>query len=158
MIRHAKSSWSDPSLADFERPLNKRGTRDAPRIASALSEHKISFDKLLCSDARRARQTLDLLKRQLAISESIIEYRPELYGATSRQLKTCITEQDDSVHAIALLGHNPGLEELANDLSNESIGSMPTCCVVQVRVECVTWNDLRLHSGKVVLHLRPREL
>jgi phosphohistidine phosphatase len=158
LIRHAKSSWSDLSLSDFDRPLNKRGVRDAPRIATALSEQGISFDKVLCSAAQRARQTLALLKQHLDINEAIIEYQHELYGASADRLLSCIAQQPESVQHIALLGHNPGVEDLADRLSKVAIGPMPTCCVVQLSLECTTWSILPPHCGNFVLQLKPKEL
>lgn len=158
LIRHAKSSWSDPSLADFERPLNKRGMRDAPLVAAALSDKAIPFEKILCSEAQRARQTLDLLKQEMHLPEATIEYLHELYGASAQRLLSCIKEQPDSVTHIALLAHNPGIEELADSLSEVTVSPMPTCCTVQLTFECATWRDLPLHSGKVALHLKPRNL
>ena len=158
LIRHAKSSWSDPNLSDFERPLNKRGIRDAPRIATALSEQDISFDKVLCSAAQRARQTLALLSQHLDINEAIIEYRNELYGASVDRLLSCIAQQPKSVQHIALVGHNPGIEDLADLISRVAIGPMPTCCVVQLSLECTTWSILPPHCGNLVLQLKPKEL
>ena len=158
LIRHAKSSWRDSSLADFERPLNKRGMRDAPRIGAVLSEKGISLDKVLCSDALRARQTLDLVKQEMHMDESTIEYRSELYGASAQRLLSCIKEQHSSIAHIALLAHNPGIEELADTLSEMAVGPMPTCCVVHLSFDCASWRDLPLSTGKVTLRLKPRNL
>ena len=158
LIRHAKSSWSDPSLTDFDRPLNKRGRRDAPRIAAAMSKQAISFDKVLCSTAQRARQTLALFKQHLDINEAIIEYHQELYGGSVDRLLSCIAEQPESVRHIALLGHNPGMEDLAKRLSKVASGPMPTCCVVQLSLECTTWSNLPPHCGSIALQLKPKEL
>ena len=158
LIRHAKSSWSDPSFTDFERPLNKRGMRDAPRVGTALSLADVVFDRVLCSDAKRARQTLSLLKQGIEIDEEIIEYRHDLYGASADHLFSCITEQPDSIYNFALVGHNPGMEDLANGLAEEHIGPMPTCCVIHLAVEFDAWDDLLKTRGKVALTIRPRDL
>jgi phosphohistidine phosphatase len=158
LIRHAKSSWSDPSFTDFERPLNKRGIRDAPRVGAALSQADVSFDRVLCSDAKRARQTLSLLKQGMAIDEEIIGYRHDLYGASADHLFSCITEQPDSIYNLALVGHNPGMEDLANSLAEEHIGPMPTCCVIHLTYELDDWDDLFQTRGKVALTIRPRDL
>ena len=157
-MRHAKSSWSDPSLSDFERPLNKRGIADVPRIAAALSEQRISFDKVLCSTAQRARQTLALLEQHLDINKAVIEYHQELYGASVERLLSCIAEQPESIEHIVLLGHNPGVEDLADRLSTVAVGPMPTCCVVQLSLGCTAWSNLPPRCGNLVLQLKPREL
>ena len=158
LIRHAKSSWSNPSFTDFERPLNKRGVRDAPRVGTALEQAGISFDRVLCSDAQRARQTLTLLGQGIEIDEGIIEYRHDMYGASADHLLSCITEQPDSINDIALIGHNPGMESLANSLAEEHVGSMQTCCVVHMEFDSEKWADLSLAAGEVGFLIRPRYL
>lgn len=158
IIRHAKSSWNDPSLTDFQRPLNKRGVRDAPRIGEALHERGVSFDAVLCSDAQRAMQTLSLLGQGMAIDEEIVAYRHDMYGATANHLVSCIAEQPDSLSSIALVGHNPGMEDLAYKLAEQPVGHMSTCNVVQLLFECSKWSDLSPGTGKAALILRPREL
>ena len=158
LIRHAKSSWNNPSLSDFDRPLNKRGEGDAPRVGEVLQEAGVLFDKVLCSDARRARQTLSLLKQKLDIDEAIIEYRQNMYGASSHHLQCCVAEQPDAISSIALIGHNPGMEELVYDLAEEPVGHMSTCNVVQLVFDCESWEKLNSSRGKLIFVIRPREL
>ena len=138
--------------------MNKRGIRDAPRVGAALSQADVSFDRVLCSDAKRARQTLSLLKQGVEINEEIIGYRHDLYGASADHLFSCITEQPDSIYNLALVGHNPGMEGLANSLAEEHIGPIPTCCVIHLLYECDAWDDLFQARGKVALTIRPRDL
>lgn len=158
LIRHAKPSWNNPSLTDFDRPLNKRGISDAPRVGTELEQAGISFDRVLCSDARRARQTLSLLRQGVAIDDDVIEYRPDMYGASAHHLLSCLAEQQDINSDIALVGHNPGMEDLANSLADEVVGAMSTCNVVQIGFDCDSWSDLSSASGKVALIIRPRGL
>ena len=158
LIRHAKSSWNNPSLTDFDRPLNKRGIRDAPKVGSAIEQTGISFDRVLCSDARRARQTLSLISQGIAIDENIIEYRHDLYGASSHHLLSCIAEQPDTASSIALVGHNPGMEDLADRLATETVGAMSTCNVVQIEFDCDSWTDLSSASATVAFIIRPGDL
>lgn len=158
LIRHAKSSWNDPSLTDIERPLNKRGIGDAPKVGAALADAGLSFDRILCSDARRARQTLSLLRQGIEIDEQIIEYRHNLYGASADHLYSSISSQPAGIHHLALIGHNPGVEDLANSLAEQAIGPMPTCCVVQLQFECEDWVDLPISEGNTGLMIRPRDL
>ena len=158
LIRHAKSSWNNPSLTDFDRPLNKRGIHDAPRVGAELEQAGISFDRVLCSDARRARQTLLLISQSVPIDADVIEYRPDMYGASAGHLLSCIAEQAEAVTDIALVGHNPGMEDLAHRLEDEAVGAMSTCNVVRLEFDCENWCDLSSASGKVVLIIRPRDL
>jgi len=158
LIRHAKSSWNNPSLSDFERPLNKRGIGDAPKVGAALKEAGLSFDRILCSDAQRAQQTLLLLRQGIEIDERIIEHRHDLYCASADHLLSCITGQPDSIVNIALVGHNPGMEDLANSLAEQATGPMPTCSVVQLQFECEGWAKLPIPAGNISFIIRPREL
>ncbi len=158
LIRHGKSSWNEPAISDFDRPLSKRGIHDAPRVGASLGQAGVSFDKVLCSDAQRARQTLSLLRQGLEIDEKIIEYRHELYGASADHLLSCIADEADSIYSIALIGHNPGMEELANSLAEEPPGPMSTCNVVQLEFDSEKWTDLYHATGTVGLIIKPREL
>ncbi len=158
LIRHAKSSWSDSSCPDFERPLNKRGIADAPKVGAALAEAGLGFDRILCSDARRAQQTLSLLRQGIEIDEEITEYRHDLYCASANHLISCISAQPSGIHHLALIGHNPGMEDLANTLAEQTIGSMPTCCIVHIQFSCGDWPDLPMSEGNIGLMIRPRDL
>ncbi len=145
-------------MSDFERPLNKRGVTDAPKVGASLQKAGFSFDRILCSDAQRAQQTLLLIRQGIEIDERIIEHRHDLYCASADHLLSCITEQPDSIFNIALVGHNPGMEDLANSLAEQAIGPMPTCCVVQLQFECEDWAKLAIQAGNISLIIRPREL
>ncbi len=158
LIRHAKSSWGDPSLSDFDRGLNKRGITDAPKVGATLKEKGLNFDRILCSDANRARQTLSLLQQAAGFDEDIVEYRHDLYCASAEHLLACITELDDTISNVALVGHNPGMEDLANYLAKMRVGAMPTCCVIQLMIECGAWPGIEKSMAEVSILLRPREL
>lgn len=158
LIRHAKSSWDNPLLRDFERPLNKRGRRNAPAVGAALASAGIVFDKVLCSDARRARQTLDLIRNNLKIKQKVIDYKHVLYGAGANVMLSMIISQPAHVHHLALLGHNPGMEDLANRLAHTSPGKMQTGCAVQLLFDCESWAGLASSTGKTGLLIRPRDL
>lgn len=158
LIRHAKSSWHNPSLIDFDRPLNRRGIMDAPKVGTALVQAGVSFDKVLCSNAQRARHTMLLLQQGMAIDDNIIEYRQDLYGAGANYLLTCIKARQESAHNIAIIGHNPGMEDLANRLADQSVGHMSTCVAIQLEFDPDDWAELLPASGKVRLLIKPRDL
>jgi phosphohistidine phosphatase len=132
LIRHAKSSWKAPVESDFDRPLNQRGRRDAPRMGAELARLGIQFDTVLCSSAVRARQTLAGLRQGMTIDDSCIVYRRELYLAPVHTLYDMVHELADTPRDIALIGHNPGIEDLAARLSGGIVDYMPTCCVVRI--------------------------
>ena len=158
LIRHAKSSWDNPLLRDFERPLNKRGRRDGPAVGAALASAGIVFDKVLCSDARRARETLDLIRNNMKIKHKFIDYKHELYGAGANVMLSMIISQPAQVHHLALIGHNPGMEDLANRLAESSTGKMSTGCAIQLLFDCKSWAGLASSTGKTGLLIRPKDL
>ena len=135
LIRHAKSAWDTDAPSDFERPLNKRGRRDAPRMGKELQRMGISFDRVLCSSAVRARETLAGLCHGLVIPEDRISYLKEIYLAATSTLYDLVAAQPNSLHDIALVGHNPGMEDLAVMLTGGQVVRMPTCCVVRLRFD-----------------------
>jgi len=111
LLRHAKSSWDDATLADHERPLAPRGRRDAMRISAHLARLDVEPDLVLCSSAVRTRETLDLLLPAVGSSTVIVE--DDLYGASAEMLLERIRLVTDDVASAMVIGHNPGLEQLA---------------------------------------------
>ena len=160
LIRHAKSSWDHPGLSDFARPLNKRGNRDAPRVGQYLAEAGIRFDLVLCSEAERAKQTLRGLRSMLELHDDEIMYREDLYLASANTIRSIIAEQPAGKRDIAVIAHNPGLENLAWEFSGRSVDRMPTCCVVRFVFDDIAgdWQKALAGSAKCELYLLPREL
>jgi len=117
LLRHAKSSWADPGLADRERPLAPRGRRDAKRIAKYLGRLGCSPKLVLCSPAVRTRDTLELVRPVLADSTIVLE--EDLYGASSDLLLARLRRVPDMVASVMLVGHNPGLHQLALALASD---------------------------------------
>ena len=112
LLRHAKSSWSDPTLPDEERPLAPRGRRDAKRVAEHLVQLGIEPELVLCSSARRTRETLELIRPALDATTSVA-LEAELYAATADTLLEHLRAVPDGVASVLLIGHNPGLQDLA---------------------------------------------
>jgi phosphohistidine phosphatase len=112
LLRHAKSSWDEPGLADFDRPLSRRGRRNAAVLATHLSEKAIEAELVLCSPARRARETAEALGLEA-------HFEAGLYGASSDELARRLAALPGSVDSAMLVGHNPGLEELGRALGAE---------------------------------------
>ena len=155
LIRHAKSSWGDASLADHARSLNQRGQHDAQRMGEVLQEQGIVFDALLCSDAKRARQTLALLNEQLKVDEDIIHYLGELYCASVPTLIELIHAVDNQKNNIGIVAHNPGLEDLATMLSGDR-ETFSTCSVMQIGFDINNWSEVNKGKGKRLLFLSPK--
>lgn len=140
LLRHAKSSWDDESLPDFDRPLAARGERDAPRIAQRLSEHAPLPTLLLASPAARALRTAELVAPQLGIASDRVRTHPDLYLAAPRTLLAVVAELARDEPCILLVAHNPGLTELANELlPSLELGNLPTAGVVAIDAETDDW-------------------
>lgn len=142
IVRHAKSSWDNPSLRDFDRPLNSRGERDAPEMGKRLAKKNIFPDLLLSSAAKRAYDTATHISRQLGYSKKDIEINERLYLADSEQLLHIIRKQANKNNTIMLFGHNPGLTDLANFFITETIDNIPTGGAVALLFHTNDWKEI----------------
>ena len=140
LFRHAKSSWGDPGLADHERPLNNRGEQDAPRMARRLVERKERPSLILTSTAVRARTTARLIADTMGYPREFLQSDRALYHADPEQILAVLAQQDDAFANIILVGHNPGLTELANQLIPDChIDNVPTAGVVAMELDIDHW-------------------
>ena len=141
LVRHAKSDWGDPSLDDFDRPLNDRGKRDAPDMAERLLNKKIGIDAFISSPAKRAKKTASIFASAYKVDKDDIIFRDELYGAGENIFTDVVTNADNKFDTIAVFSHNPGITDYANTLSTTSIDNIPTCGVFAVKADCDSWKD-----------------
>ncbi len=157
LIRHAKSSWDDAHLSDHARGLNERGRRNALRMGETLDARNIKFDLVLCSSATRARETLALLRKQLEIEDDAVNYLNDLYCASAPTLIELIQKVDNDKNNIAIVAHNPGLEDLAAMLikNNETF---VTCSMLQIEFEVDSWKQVDTVTGRQTLFLSPKML
>jgi phosphohistidine phosphatase len=156
LLRHAKSSWDDPSLQDFDRPLAERGRRDAPRIGSALAERSGLPELIVSSPAVRAIQTIELVAKSAGYKGEI-ELDEHVYGASASELIKIVRNLPDNRSSIMLVGHNPGFEDLLSRL----IGSrreMSTCNLACVGYSIERWDELEDGGGNLQWLLRPKDL
>jgi phosphohistidine phosphatase len=156
LLRHAKSSWKDDALSDFDRPLKNRGLGDAQLIGKLIRQREIPFDLVISSSAERARQTTQLV---LMSADRQVETRfdERLYEAGMRRLLTLISRLDNQANAVMLVGHNPGFEELLKTLTGEEHG-MPTAALAGIEFEVDDWSQVKARTGKLTLLLTPKEL
>jgi phosphohistidine phosphatase len=141
ILRHAKSSWSDSSLDDWQRPLSGRGISDAPRVGEMLRERSMLPDLIVTSDALRARTTAEAAAKSSGYEREIF-LEPSLYGATPDEIIAVLnTLPDESAGTVLVVGHNPGLEGLIHQLSGEH-HTMPTAAFVELTVPIDRWCDL----------------
>ena len=149
LLRHAKSSWKDASLDDHDRPLAPRGKRASKAIGRYLRDRDVTPELVLCSSAKRARQTLERLGP--AGLDARIE--PELYGAGSNTLLARLREVPDEVASVMLIGHNPGMQQLALTLAGLD-DKFPTAALATL--ECPAWSTLE--HAELIDYVRPRDL
>jgi len=142
LLRHAKSSWKDAGLDDFDRPLNSRGRHDAPVMGRRLLERGARPSLIIASPAKRARATAKKVAKALNYPQEFLQSDRDLYLADPEQILAVIARQDDQFHDVMLVGHNPGLTELASQLSGRYIDNIPTTGVVCLETEAESWSDL----------------
>lgn len=147
LLRHAKSSWSDISLPDWARPLNDRGRRDAPLMASRLSQQKVLPELIVSSTAVRAFDTACTMAHALGRTNKSIVIRKEIYEASAHTLIELIQKTDSGIQSLMLVGHNPGLTNLTNALGNRALENLPTCAWVRLRFENANWSDIKTVKG-----------
>ena len=141
LVRHAKSSWDDFSLSDFERPLNERGKRDAPMMARRIKSALLVPDALVSSSAIRARKTAEAFARELGMDGSAIRLTEALYLASPDTIGRVVSSLDDQHQTVAIFAHNPGITDFANQLGVARIDDMPTCAVYAVSATVDHWLD-----------------
>ena len=148
LVRHAKSSWDDPDLSDIDRPLNKRGKKDAPIMGERLkNEHKAKPDLIISSPAKRAIRTARVIAKELGYPKEKIEIKDSLYASGVTAMLNVIHYLDDSLDEVMLFGHNPDLTSLANYLSNQQVDNIPTCGVFCVDFDVQSWQDVKEGNG-----------
>lgn len=143
LIRHAKSSWDNALLSDFERPLNERGSKDAPIMAKRLREDKIKIDRFVSSPAKRAKKTAQIFMEVYDQSKKNLLLIPSLYEASIKNFEWAIENFYDKDDHVALFSHNPGITDFANTLTSEHVNNMPTCGVFSVSIDSDKWIDFR---------------
>ena len=151
LLRHAKSSWSDSSLADHERPLSGRGERDGPVMGQRIAAAGIRPSLIVSSPAIRAWNTAKIVANEIAYPLEFLQRDSALYLAGLNSLIDFVGRQDEGFSSIMLVGHNPGLTEFANYLCPGLTNNLPTCGVVSVSMDAETW-DLRGDASISMAH------
>lgn len=149
-IRHAKSSWSDMSLRDHDRPLNKRGRRDAPFMAAKLKGLGAEPEAIITSTALRAKTTAQHFARAFDLSGKNFIEEGDIYEAYSSNILKIVQNISNKWDTILIFGHNPGFTMVANSFSGgEGIANVPTCGIVKVVAKVDKWKDLKAAKGQV---------
>lgn len=142
-VRHAKSSWKNPDLEDIDRPLNKRGMKDAPDMGLRLKKKKINPELLITSPANRAQTTARIIAEKIDYPAKKIETQASLYSSGVPGIMNVITHIDDVYSEVMLFGHNPDFTTITNYLSSPFTDKLPTCGVVAIDFDVMSWMDVR---------------
>jgi len=158
LVRHAKSSWDNPGLRDFNRPLNERGLRDAPQMAQMLVRQGIKPDLLVSSPAKRALTTALFFAETFGIADEAVQREQDIYEAAPSDILHIVNHLPDSARAVLLFGHNPTLTEVANRFSEKFIDNVPTCGIVQIESSADSWKVFGERNAAVKECFFPKEV
>lgn len=157
LIRHAKSSWKDIGLSDFDRPLNKRGKRDLPYMANRLKQFKIKPDLIISSPAARAKATTLTIADTLKYKASKIRFEESLYDSSYTTYRYLLDSLDDKYDEIFIVAHNPTLTEVGERLSGAILTNIPTCAIVCIEFDIKSFQDIEEESGKILFFDYPKK-
>jgi phosphohistidine phosphatase len=152
LLRHAKAERDSPGGGDFERALNARGRENSTRMGREMRRLGLRFDLVLASTAQRVVGTVE------GVGGLSPQYDERLYDASTQQLLGIIGSIDDSVEALLIVGHNPGLERLAVQLSNNQVEEFPTAALAEIALPIEHWRDIKEASGRLIRFLTPKAL
>lgn len=158
LARHAKSSWKDPSMADHERPLNKRGEHDAPLMARRLSSLPHRPEIIVSSPAVRALRTATVYAGELGYQHADIIVDGQIYLASPGELLEVIHQLDHRCDCAMLVGHNPGMTVLVNHLASATIRNLPTCGIALLGFRVNEWRDVGYNRGELMEYCYPKQL
>ncbi len=156
LLRHAKSSWDDAGLADFDRPLNGRGRKAAPLVGDLMRQRQLRPDLVISSPAARARETTALVLEASGMKTEL-RYDERIYEATAARLLEVISDIGDEKQEVMLVGHNPGFENLLERLTGEPL-RVPTAALARIALDADRWNEAGARGGRLEWLVKPKEL
>ena len=157
IVRHAKSSWP-LGIADFDRPLNERGKKDAPEMAEKLLASNIKIDAFVSSPAKRARKTCKAFMEEYGAKKDDMILLDEMYNAPAATFYNVTANLNNSYNNVALFAHNPGISEFANSLcKNVIINDMPTCAVFAIEIPIDDWKDFEAAEKTFLFYKFPKQ-
>lgn len=151
LLRHAKSEADSPG-GDFERPLNERGRADCRRIGTQIRELGLDYDWVLASPAQRVVETV------AEVGDLLPRFDRRMYNAAPEQLLEIVQQCDDSIERLLLVGHNPGIEQLATRLTGNAVDDFPTATLVEIELAEEHWRDVGQSSRRLVRLISPKDL
>lgn len=157
LIRHAKSSWNFPELSDFERPLNKRGKRDAPFMAALVEAKGFKPDKIVSSPANRALTTAGHFAAAFQMPTEDIQKDEDIYEAYTDTLQEIIQGFENTWDTVYMFGHNPGFTSLSNRYASDFIDNVPTCGIIRIMSTTDNWAAFSPENARVTDHFFPKQ-
>ncbi len=150
LMRHAKAGWMDMHLGDFDRSLTQRGLRDAPEMGQRLKKRGVRPEIILCSPAQRTRQTAELLIKEFGGTIDKVQFDDRIYEADPDTLLDLIRSLPETCSSVMLIGHNPSIGWLANQLSDVQIEQMPTCAIATLELPSSNWKDMGKEAARLL--------
>lgn len=156
LIRHAKSSWDNPALSDFNRTLNARGKANAPLMGKKLVEEQALIDCLISSPAKRTTETSLILCYELNYRLDNIVFDERIYEASLKTLVNVVNEIPNQFNSVAIVGHNPAISQLFNYLTDEDLHHFPTCGIGKIELEIDQWSEIIQGIGRKIFFIYPK--
>ncbi len=156
LVRHAKASWNNPDIADIDRPLNDTGRREVPTMGERLAAREIMPDMIVSSPAERAHHTATMLAPYMKLPSDRIEVLDEMFLADTDVLLSLTQLCDNNVECLMMVGHNPGLTQFANMMTEVAVDNIPTCGMYHMRFDVDAWHNVELKTGDYVAFDFPR--
>ena len=158
LVRHAKSSWDNPSLDDIDRPLNNRGKKNAPEMGIRLRKQGILPDLLISSPAIRAYTTAKKISEEIGYPKKKIEVDDRLYHGSSNSMISIVQGLKNKINSVMLFGHNPGFTDFANMLCGINIYNIPTTGIVAIDFSTDDWSAINYNAGELVFFDYPKKM
>jgi phosphohistidine phosphatase len=156
ILRHAKSSWSNPGLADIERPLNKRGKKDAPLMANVMKRFNYFPEMIILSPSVRTQATVKPIVKTLKLKEYQLEIDESLYHGYYDNYEEIIRQLDPELKSVMLVGHNPGITFIANSCTGPILDNVPTCGLLVIQSEIEDWKSFSFSESTLVKYHFPK--
>lgn len=158
LVRHAKSSWADTTIKDFDRPLNKRGIRDAPIMAKELYQKVPKIDCLVSSTANRAKLTAQRFIDHYDQEDHSLDlsYTDALYHASAHQILEVVQGIENKYNSCILFGHNPGFTYFADYIDAQGIENVPTCGITSFNFDVDDWKNISPNNGRMEFFIYPK--
>jgi len=158
IVRHAKSSWDFPELSDYDRPLNRRGKKNAPEMGKRLASRGILPDMIISSPAKRAAATAKRIAMEIGYSIKDIKKEPLFYHGSMNDIINVVKSSSNKISTLMIFGHNPDLTTVTNSLTGSDIYNIPTCGIAEIDFDISAWNEIEKNIGTLVNFDYPKKV